>query len=61
MRKIVFLLPIVLSACMAAAPEMSEAFGPVEVSRNATWAGCEAEGGALQQTETGGLVCVAAP
>jgi len=58
MHRIVILLPLVVSACVAAGPEVRSdhwAARPVETG----WSGCAAEGGEIRMFESDGLVCVA--
>jgi len=59
MHKVLIFLPVILAACMAAGPEAGEPFEVAPVTRETGWAGCEAQGGAFQTRNDGGLICVA--
>ena len=60
MHKVLIFLPVILAACAAFAPEKREPWQVAPVAReDASWAGCQAEGGAFRAGVNGGLVCVA--
>ena len=58
MHKLLILLPVILAACMAAAPETYGPFEVAPVAQETGWAGCEAAGGSFATGGSGGLVCV---
>lgn len=60
MHKALIFFPVILAACMAQEPRSYyHGYEVAPVSRDAGWAGCEAEGGKFATGDDGGLVCVA--